>query len=79
MMDYPNIFRAILLATPEWTAKAETSRLYQILVKSLPCEHEHIFWYGKHNVLGFIDICNCYHKDNDQIRSIYNHLKLNYS
>ena len=74
-MDYPTIFRAILAATPQWTAKAETSRLYQKIVMSLPCEHEQIFWYGRDNVLGFIDICNCYHKDNIEIRNIYNQLK----
>ena len=74
-MDYPTIFRAIIAATPQWGAKAETSRLYQKIVCSLACEREHIFWYGKHNVTGFIDICNAYHTQNTQIKHIYQQLK----
>lgn len=74
-MDYPELFRAIINATPQWAAKAETSRLHQLIACSLPCEREHIFWYGKHNVTGFIDICNSYHQNNMEIRKIYNQLK----
>lgn len=73
-MNYSTIFKAIIDATPQWAAKAETSRLHQKIANSLPCEREHIFWYGKHNVTGFIDICNAYHADNLQIRNIYNEL-----
>ena len=74
-MDYPNLFREIIAATPQWSAKAETSRLYQKIACSLPCEQEHIFWFGKHNVLGFIDICNGHHRDNKKKKKIYNQLK----
>ena len=74
-MDYPNLFRAIIHATPQWPAKAEASRLYQAVVHSLPCQREHVFWYGQHNVVGFIDLCNAYHKDNKKIHEIYEQLK----
>lgn len=66
-MEYLYVFRILFPVTPD-IAMLETCELYSTLLVTPLKDHEYVFWCGTAEVLGFVDLCYKYYKDNVDMR-----------